>query len=168
MPNYTHISSNSLGLAKKDFAIKKTRNPPHGGSGQLFTQGIHANEIQQNFGTDHGKSMSNIIGQKTYQDMGSSQSFIANSSTQQLPAAASTDGNGGSALAVRQKTGPGGQRSNKGSSGGPPLPGQQRRKMSRGALASSGKRLVNNSGTYNAQTLQLDSGAMQQQLSQDQ
>ena len=112
--------------------------------------------------------MSNIIGQRTYQEIGSTQSFIGNSSMQQLPAAAPTDGNAGSALAMRQKIGTGGQRSNKGSSGGPPLPGQQRRKMSRGALASSGKRLVNNSGTYNAQTLPLDSSSMQQQSSNDQ
>ena len=45
LPNYTHISSNSLGVAKRDFALKKTRNPPHAGSGQLFTEGINATEI---------------------------------------------------------------------------------------------------------------------------
>lgn len=36
------------------------------------------------------------------------------------------------------------------------MPGPQRKRMSRGALISSGKRLMNHSGTYNAQPLNMD------------
>ena len=73
MASYTQhpanlISSSSIGGAKKEFSIKKTRNPAQGGSGQLFTQGSNPSEIQH-FGTDHGKSMSNLIGQ-SYQQIG--------------------------------------------------------------------------------------------------
>ena len=146
---------------KKDFSIKKTRNPPTGGSGQLFTQG-HPSEIQH-FGTDHGKSMSNLIGQ-SYPQMGAA-SYVGNASMQQLPAAA--DGHG-SSLDMRQKIGTGGQRSNKGSAGGASLPGQQRKRMSRGALISSGKRLMNNSGTYNAQAMNLEQAASQGQPDENQ
>lgn len=80
---------------KKEFSIKKTRNPAQGGSGQLFTQGSNPTEIQH-FGTDHGKSMSNLIGQ-SYQQIGPA-SFAGNASMQQLPVAG--DG-AGSALDIR-------------------------------------------------------------------
>lgn len=88
--------------------------------------------------------MSNLIGQ-SYQQMGAV-NFGGNTSMQQLPPP--VDASGGS-LDMRKKVGTGGQRSNKGSAGGASLPGQQRKRMSRGALISSGKRLMTNSGTYN-------------------
>lgn len=60
------MGQNQMIAGKKEFSIKKTRNHAQGGSGHLFTQISNPTDIG-NFGYDHGKSMSNIIGQSYQQ-----------------------------------------------------------------------------------------------------
>lgn len=77
-------SHNQMIAAKKDFSIKKTRNHAQGGSGHLFAQASNPGDMAS-FGYDHGKSMSNIIGQNYQQITGANMQVpVNNQSVQQL------------------------------------------------------------------------------------